>query len=391
MRRFALILLCGLWLLSYGSVEAMPSQTHIRHQRGLTLSPVAEDWVVFDFDNEEGTPRVVGTYLKTPPKNGVWVETGNYIYLGNEDPYCYVEVEYDTWWLQSKNMKEHCLTEFKKLGCMYISQTKISGSVGFLQVETVEDCLGLKGTRRMILMEKLGWHKLYYLRHSKGHVTIFGDVYAVIDGHKYVQISPHYIDYGLWYDGTGFHNAELHAGIRQWIQPHWLMIYSTTSLQSIIQDNIWLDSNDRTVTAIAPHYSQGSCNALLTTGAVINIMGDEYHTSATYNDENHVQVTCGPKLCKCAPVSKNMLYSLRPEKATLIDEREGVVESILNGIKGLFLSMLDKISSLLLGKGWETRLIAAGLSYYFTSQLTTSVGAGITVAILVLWNGFLNR
>lgn len=46
--------------------------------------------------------------------------TDHYVYLGQEDPYCYIELTYDTWWLQSKGTKDHCIEEFHKKDCSYL-------------------------------------------------------------------------------------------------------------------------------------------------------------------------------------------------------------------------------------------------------------------------------
>lgn len=51
-----------------------------------------QDWVVYD----EGL-RYLGSLR--PPPDGVWVVTGYWAYFGDDDPYCYLEISYDTWWL----------------------------------------------------------------------------------------------------------------------------------------------------------------------------------------------------------------------------------------------------------------------------------------------------
>lgn len=317
----------------------------------------------------------------------------HWVYLGTEDPYCYIEVAYDTWWLQATHMKQHCLEEFKKLNCMFVGNEKVESKIEFLEVKTVEYCTGIRGTRQSLTHGVHGWHRVHMFEPTYPTdklVTIHGPLLAVIEKNNVVQITRHYLALGLWYDGKRFKNVNLQHGSRKWIKPHWLIVQKVSTLAQLVKGVIWLRDHGETTQEIPEKdFVTPKCTTLITDGKDEIVFGDRYKTTPS-GLAGQMMLSCGPKPCRCHEVHKEALEDLTPEKAVFLDEEEGVFGKLLSGLKKIVLDIFNRILGALFGNNWTTKVIVAGLTYYITSQVTKSVGAGIAMALVIVWNAFLN-
>ena len=238
-----------------------------------------------------------GNKLKYVPE-GDWISENRWIYLGSEDPYCYVEVAYDIWWLQGKAIKSIAYRNSTRK-VVYTRMHKVESGVEFLQVRVVEDCLGIRGSRRMITHRKDWWHRIHRFVPKKRAVTIHEPLLAIIESNQVVQISGTYESESLWFDGTKFHNVELASDFRTWIKLHWITVQRVKHLDSLLILVTWLGGNEMTTYEVPKRdIKTGQCATLLTVEQQVFIIGEEYYTTKTAKI-GKISLSCGPHLSQC--------------------------------------------------------------------------------------------
>lgn len=332
--------------------------------------------------------RYRGDKIKHVPK-GEWTAIDVWIYLGSEDPYCYLEIAYDVWWLESQEMKQHCLQEFAKKECIYLGSRKVDSDVEFLQVKVIEDCLGVRGSRRTITHGIGGWHRLHKFEPDRKAVTIHGPLLAIAKGEQVVQIAGTYVSESLWFDGVKFYNAELTSNSRSWVKPHWVTVQQAQKLDDLPSKVIWLNG-DRETTYTVPTAdidSQGVCNTIVGVEEAVNIFGEVYHTTQS-GRKGKVTLSCGPRLCNCADMHRAALIDQTPEHTVFVDDEQGVFSKMFDGIRKLLVSIVNGLFSWAFGPNWIGQVMLAAVTYYITSQISGSVGAGVGLAVVVVWKAF---
>nr|QTJ63644.1 VP1 [Neuropteran jingmen-related virus] len=336
--------------------------------------------MVFD----EGVLRMIG---QTPAIKitGYWVPTDRWLYLSDEDPYCYIDLVYDTWWFQNTKPKDHCALELTKMQCHLISFTTHEKEWKIFEFKNSEDCVGIKGSRKEITSGQSSWKQIYEFvpKTALPHVpsTIFGKLLSIIDAGYYVQVTPWYEEYGLWFDGS-YHNADLVKGKRKWIKPHWLKVQTGKSFSHLVERNIWSDG-DRTTTQEMMTV-EGHCDVLMTNGKGVTVSGDVYKTSSGY-DDSYVQLTCGAQLCICEAILLRTLTDHVPEKELLINKDKGIFTQFKDWLEGAFFSVVDWLVNTVIGENWQTKLAVWAVTYYVVLRTTTSKEIGFVLAALAAY------
>nr|QTJ63673.1 VP1 [Trichopteran jingmen-related virus] len=386
------ILLC-LWIQNPRCVGARATDPRVYSKLPDELK--VENWVVFD-QTENFVMRYLGGLSNAHKQgkiDGHWESLDRWIYMGTEDPYCYIELSYDTWWLQRKGVKEHCATEFATKGCFLLQQKELKTEIEFLETKVVVGCLGLKGSRQQIMHSTNGWLRVHKFVTTDKITTPYGDVISVIDGEDFIQITPHYESMSLWYDKS-FHNLELDKNTRTWVKSNWLIVQKTKDLESLLSGSTWLHRDRYTThTVFEPKEEQGNkCTTIITNGIDVNVLGTLYKTVSTNSTlAKYVQLSCGLLLCKCPPVSKAMLVDHTPERVIHVDREVGVFTKIFEKIEGWVLSIFTYLLDHIFGDNWTIKLLVSSITYYITSQISRSVGAGVAVACLVTYNMFTGK
>lgn len=333
-----------------------------------------QDWIVYD----EGL-RYLGSLR--PPPDGVWAATGYWAYFGDDDPYCYLEISYDTWWLfESPHWKDHCLREFLKLNCIFVEDSKLLSDQTFLRVKRVEDCLGIKGTRRMIKESRGGWYRLHLYQTSL--VTSVGPLVAIIDKGEFIQIHGSVLLNSLVFNGTGFLNAHLEEGSRVWLHPSWLMVRRGNSFEDLVDGAVWLDG-DRTRRTVAASM-RGTCGSLLTIGGRTLAGGISWPTNPAGDDQP--QIGCQGRVCICPTYTREALIDHILETAIEVNREDTWYSSIFNSIKRLFFDLIKGLLSGIFGDNWEWELLFFAVVYYVVSNISRSVGLGVAVAVVIAYN-----
>ncbi|ALL52912.1 putative glycoprotein [Wuhan flea virus] len=314
--------------------------------------------------------------------------TNEFVYLGNDDPYCYIEVSYDTWWLQSEGIKEHCLQEFKKMECTYLHSKRVSSETELFQTKIVEDCIGIKGSRTEIRHGKDGWYRI--LTTDPPVITPHGKLHLVMKRDGFYQLHEMFKWYGLTLKGNAFKNWELIDGIRKWIQPHWLLVTKAATMKDLEQKLVLLDDGENSAHRIQREEGNGKCDTLL------NILGENFTwygemATSSIRGDGHVTLSCAEKMCDCDTVPLSFLRVQQVEHLTTINREESWYGKLFNELTSGVVTLLTNMLRSTFGQEWQMELIVALLVYYVTSQITKSVPAGIGLAFIIVWNMFLNR
>lgn len=307
-----------------------------------------------------------------------WLPLNVWVYLAEEDPYCYEELTYDTWWLGDKAFKEHCLVIFKKLGCIYTSHRSITNEIEFLRVKSVESCLGLKGSRISITNGQAGWYQVF--KYNTSLTTANGKLLAVFKNQKALQLHGAFVHLSLWYDGKGFHNDLLIDGLRQWIHPHWVILNSGAKLNNLLTDMVWLNQTRKILTAVPKsHLVHGRCNTLSTMGTTILFKG--HSMSATISAyPGHVQLGRKGQPSLCDPVHLGLLKYSKPEHVDMVNMEQSLSEQILSGVENMMSKLVNNIVSFITQSIATTNFALLAISYYVARRLSGSWILGVIFA-----------
>ncbi|KAL4703575.1 hypothetical protein ACJJTC_001595 [Scirpophaga incertulas] len=291
----------------------------------------------------------------------------HYVYLGMDDPYCYIELTYDTWWLQAAETKSHCIQEFNKKNCVYVSNRELTSEIEFLEVRTVEDCIGIKGTRQEKHHGQSGWYRV--LRSEPPVVTPHVILHVVAKEDGYYQLHEMYKWYSLYLDGKTYRNAELEKGRRKWISPHWLLVTRHRNKDTLLKSLIKYNNGDERVEIIQHHQGSGICDT------VLNMLGENFTywgskgTSAP-DFSNRVTLSCGKDICTCPTVTLDHLLSNQPEHLTAINRSQTWYEKAFDWLIEMIWKFIEEVFYLILGQNWQGTLVTAAISYYVTSMIT---------------------
>lgn len=128
-----------------------------------------------------------------------------YLHIGGDDPFCYTEVRYNTWWLASADRDSHCLQEMQKYSCILIDYEDVKDDIEFAQMKRVVRCLGLKHTKYDIKRQAAGWRRIWHGNYTIGrrsgmpHFNGMPVLTFVRDGRR-VPFNAFAVEYGLVYN-----------------------------------------------------------------------------------------------------------------------------------------------------------------------------------------------
>lgn len=319
---------------------------------------------------------LVGEQSREPP-HGVWKAIDRWIYLGTEDPYCYIEVAYDTWWLQAANIKQHCLQEFNRMQCILHTATQLSSTTGWFQVARIEDCLGIRGTVKRIMNERDNWHRLHYYA-GTGSKTPGGVLHAVMVKGKAIQVHADYTSMSLWYDSNGFHNADLVRGLRAWIDPGWVQLGRANTLKDLVRSRTWITPTKLRVSA-ATRIRKHPCNCVLTNGTKIRVGNFVYQTSLRLGE---YQLGCDGHVCECESVHYESLISSRAEPMQSIDREQGIISKVFSLFGSFISNGFNTLLNAIFGTEVFNTIICIALVFYVSSRILQSLIAGALTSAL---------
>lgn len=322
-------------------------------------------------------PYLIGEQSNKVP-HGVWKAIDRWIYLGTDDPYCYIEVAYDTWWLEAANVKEHCLREFNAMQCMLHSVKEVSSATGWFQVSRVEDCLGIRGAVQRIMNERDNWYRLHYYAGS-GSKTPGGVLHAVMIKGKATQIHADYTSMSLWFDSNGFHNAGLNRGLRTWIDPRWVQLGQAKTFRNLAETRTWITPTRLRVSA-ASRIRKHPCNCVLTNGTEIKVGNFVYQTSLRSGE---YQLGCDGQICDCDSVHLESLISMQAEPMKSIDREQGIISKVFSLLGSFISNGMNSLLGTIFGTTVFKNLICTGLVYYVSSNILRSLLAGALTSALV--------
>ncbi|KAG7304958.1 hypothetical protein JYU34_010375 [Plutella xylostella] len=296
-----------------------------------------------------------------------FTHTDHYVYLGQEDPYCYIELTYDTWWLQSKGTKDHCIEEFHKKDCSYLGNRVLTSEIEFLEIKTVEDCIGIKGSRQEKRQGQPGWYRV--LRSDPPVVTPHGILHVVAKEDGYYQLHEMYKWYSLYLDGKTYKNAALENGLRRWINPHWLLVTKEKSLSTLINSPVKCNLGWRYPLNLEQHTGNGLCSTAL------NIRGENFTywpvaATSAVDWSDRVTLSCGKDICECPTITLEHLTTMQPEHLTSINRELIWYEKVIDLLIDMVWKVVGETFYLVMGQNWQGTLLLAGICYYIASVVT---------------------
>lgn len=355
------------------------------HDLELTNGKIAGSFSSVLFDNDLSAYYVIGPEIPVP--HGHWTFSGIYLFVGSGDPYCYYELAYDTWWFERNTWKEHCLEVMRKKKCVYLESYRVADEMVLLEVKHIERCLGLQGSMFEIEHDMRGWKKVMRYTTEPYSVTTHGNLYAIVDEHIVYQISPLFMEVGLWYRNGSFHNYKLVGGSRMWIKPNWLKVTQAKTYHLLVQQIqwYWLD-----YTQIIKHKNVNGkeCNTILSNDAKAIIPNTKNFRKSRKHGE--WQITCGQYICACTSEPFNYFLETHPETISYIDEEVGFLSNLINWIERTFLRCLSWLVESIIGQNWQLRAISITIIYYLIWHITKNVIVASVLSFIIIWTYYQN-
>lgn len=310
-----------------------------------------------------------------------WKPSNTYIHIGGDDPFCYTEVRYDTWWLASASRMDHCLEEMKKVSCVMITYEDAQDDTGFLQVKRVIKCLGMKHTTYDIKRQSAGWRRVWYGNYTEEGSNYMPHYYGtpvatIFDKGKRITFNAFGIEHGLVYysDINVFGGLIDIRGNRKDV-PFQYFVVTLENNPTFRKESIGTTQELR--------YKRGSkCDELLTI-------------------ENCRGIGCPPQMAMGVPIvvgywgkgaipcqkSVTPLSELRygHEKIVIDDQTQswwvGLFKGIITGIMELFVDVVSTI----MGTDWQSKVLIKIVIYYATFYVTKNnwLAALMTMVVFI--------
>ncbi|ALL52894.1 putative glycoprotein [Wuhan aphid virus 2] len=324
--------------------------------------------------------------------------TDNWIYTGTEDPYCYAEITYDTIWFESKNAFKHCSEQVSSQGCSLVDYHGVS-ALSVFQNENTLTCIGLKTTVSSVLagMDP-NWDRVFSLPLD----NMFGKVHYIYKDKKYYFINPYYFSKTLHYFKDSFYNLRLVNSKRVWLSWDLLVYHVGDNLKdmliqfplvnivekeenpkkySIIKPSSKLENKQCTV-AYGPVHSPNFLRGAPLLSQVSSVENEKYYKYPG------IRMGTPNSLALCGITTIDALASATPQKLVIVDESLPWYIKLRDWLIRLVSKLVDGTLSTVVGKNWQGRLTVAFLTYYLSSTLTKSVGAGVFVSFVIVYNLF---
>lgn len=307
-----------------------------------------------------------------------WQPSDTYIYVGGDDPFCYTEVRYDTWWLASPDYSAHCIAEMNKLSCILIRYVDEEDKVEFAQVKRVIRCLGIKHTVHDIKRQRSGWRRVWYGNESRYEMPhIYGTpIVAIMEGGKETYINAFAIEYGLVYYAQNkvFRGLIDINGDRTDVPFHYFRI-STRGDPDIRRD-------PGTETRSLRNVRGSRCDELIAVEKCRGIGCPPQETKGVPIVVGHWG--SGGLPCSKKPTPLPELY-YGHERLVIDDQTQSWWVSIFSSIfRGIAQLVADMIKSIM-GTDWQSKILTKIVVYYATYMVTKNnlVSCIVTVAVFI--------
>jgi hypothetical protein len=325
-------------------------------------------------------------------------ETGLWIYTGSTNPYCYTEIVYDTWWFQSKGALDHCSKEVSSQGCSLVDFHGTSDLSVFQNFNTIT-CIGIRTTVASIKSgSDPNWNMVYTLPVT----NIFGSVKFFLKNNKYYFLNSFYIYHSLHYKDNSFYNLRLVNMQRNWLSYDNLVYFIGASLQEMLTAFPQVDLNEKekdpkkySIIKYSTSLSKSECNTVYAPvwSGLIQPGEPRLTQVSTMENEKYYQYpgvrmgTTGT-FQLCGITTLKALKTKATQPILHVDYEQPWYIRLKDYIFKLFYRLLDGTLSAVVGKNWQGRLTVAFLTYYLTSVFTKSVGAGVFVSGVIVYNLF---
>lgn len=154
-----------------------------------------------------------------------WVPLDYWLYTGEEDPICYYQVVYDTWWFAQSNYVDHCADEMRKAGCLLTLANETHDDVELFQNKHIIKCTGIKANAARVRRgQDPNWSRVLVL--NPRVLNIHGPVMVFKKGGEYRAISHLALYFSLMYDGNVFRHVTLRHDKRTDVPVKWF-VYAT--------------------------------------------------------------------------------------------------------------------------------------------------------------------
>lgn len=327
--------------------------------------------------------RLYSRKLTTLPSQIDHSVTEYFVYLGSEDPFCYDELVYDTWWFASHQESDHCLKEMNSQNCLPVSYVLETTKMEFLQSINTVRCLGVKGTSTQIKSEQNNWFKVYTIR---GYRNYFGEIYFVKIQDLILFLSPPFKKFMLLFDGKTVVNHQLKDSHRKFL-PHRYFNYMNTTKNKLHEIGV-IDENSPW------HLSQNDdfffdCNLILYTSFSSVNMGVDYYGNTFFNDSHvftdPIQMTCLEDfLCICPTIELSSLLLDTIETPYVVDTTSTWYSKLFDFLVSKLFEIFKSLSKSLFGPNWQVSALVLLISNLFLQRFFTNPYVTLATSFLVM-------
>jgi hypothetical protein len=310
-----------------------------------------------------------------------------WLHVGGEDPFCFYEVRYDTWWLTGADYKQHCASEFQKRGCMLLKTVDEKDTTGFLQVERVVRCLGLKHSSAEIKNANGGWRQIF--EHFPPRASVVGKIYMFVEGGKYQPIIEHALEHCLVYDGLKLNRLIGSEGQRTDMPLQEFKIGQPTDMDGVNRMGGLTQAGGQELPVTAKcdfiaHAIETSACRVTDVAALCSPCND---TSSTRATNGYYLFTRGDLtgLCSEMSVTESSLIS-RHTQLSVDDVRVTWWTHLFETFKFWISDLLGGAVTSVFGRQWQTGICVAIVIYYMVVAYSGSAIVAGVVSVLATWS-----
>lgn len=306
-----------------------------------------------------------------------------FVYLGSDDPFCYDELVYDTWWFTDRQVSDHCFKEMKAQSCYPISSVLETTDFEFLQTANTVKCLGVKGTTTQIKSEQNDWYKVYTL---PGYQNLFGEIFFVKYKDLLLFLAPSFKSFLLIFDGETLANHQFNSDHRRFL-PHHYFNYMNISKQKLHEI---LVVNEKVSWQLSPNENISfKCDLILYNhNSTVEILRNHF-AFTFYNEsdyfENPIQMSCKhDPFCICTTVELSSIILDTVETPYIIDTTSTWYSKIFDFLVSKFFNLLKFLFNGFFGPNWQVSCLVFLMSHLFFQRILHNPYVTLAISFLVM-------
>lgn len=354
------------WILNYICYGICSTEVLAQSVNVQTISRVL-DGITVPMGNEIYIPK--------------WKPSDVYVHIGEEDPFCFTEVRFETWWLTNNARTQHCNKEMEKTKCVLLKTIDVADDIGLATVKRIIRCIGLKQNTHEIKQQTGSWRRIWNGNYTKPgmiagmpHVKATPVVMIKRNGRN-VLMNAQILEYGLVY----FDSYNMYIGVlsdrgdRKDIPSKY---FEARPLNSII----YTTGNDTTKIK----YGNNRCDEIIR----IEICSGN-GCPPWLNDAPQIVGHWGQggQPCKRKPTPIVELY-YHPEKMLIDDSIRSWWSALFGAITKEIGDVISQIFRYILGINWEGKVLQNTLIYYVTVTYTRNNWLATAATAAVVASGF---